>query len=55
MKIGYSCVLTARQGQSLETQREALLDAGCAAPHLHSDTISGTKWDRQAPPRHWST
>lgn len=46
MKIGYSRVSTARQGQSLETQREALLDAGCDAQHLYSDTISGTKWDR---------
>ena len=27
MKIGYSRVSTARQGQPLETQREVLLDA----------------------------
>ncbi|CNI13699.1 resolvase domain-containing protein [Mycobacterium tuberculosis] len=46
MKIGYSRVSTARQGQLLETQREALLDAGCDAQHLHSDTISGTNWSR---------
>lgn len=46
MKIGYSRVSTARQGQPFETQREALLDAGCDAQHLHSDTISGTNWSR---------
>ena len=46
MKIGYSRVSTARQGQPLETQREALLDAGCDAQHLHSDTISGSNWSR---------
>ena len=34
MKIGYSRVSTARQGQPLETQREVLLDAGCDAQHL---------------------
>ena len=36
MKIGYSRVSTARQGQPLETQREALLDAGCDAQHLQA-------------------
>ena len=46
MKIGYSRVSPARQGQPFETQREALLDAGCDAQHLHSDTISGTNWSR---------
>lgn len=46
MKIGYARVSTARQGQSLDTQREALVDAGCDAQHIYSDTISGTKWSR---------
>ncbi|MEQ3836464.1 recombinase family protein [Lawsonella clevelandensis] len=46
MKIGYARVSTARQGQSLDTQREALIDAGCDPRHLYSDTISGAKWQR---------
>lgn len=46
MKIGYARVSTARQGQSLGTQREALIDAGCDPRHLYSDTISGAKWQR---------
>lgn len=46
MKIGYARVSTARQGQPLETQREALIDAGCDPDHLYTDTISGTKWSR---------
>ncbi|MDO4665652.1 MAG: recombinase family protein [Actinomycetaceae bacterium] len=46
MRIGYARVSTARQGQSLGTQREALIDAGCDPNHLYSDTISGTKWSR---------
>ena len=46
MKIGYARVSTARQGQSLDTQREALIDAGCDPDHLCSDTISGTKRSR---------
>lgn len=37
---------TARQGQSLDTQRDALINAGCDAQHLYSDVISGTKWSR---------
>lgn len=43
MKIGYARVSTARQGQSLDTQREALLAAGCDPDYLYSDTISGAK------------
>lgn len=38
---------TARQGQSLDTQRDALINADCDAQHLYSDVISGTtgtKW-----------
>ncbi|WP_347305974.1 recombinase family protein [Corynebacterium sp. SA-MJD20WY100] len=46
MLIGYARVSTARQGQSLDTQREALLDAGCDPEHIYSDTISGAKWSR---------
>lgn len=46
MLIGYARVSTARQGQSLDTQREALIDAGCGADHIYIDTISGTKWQR---------
>lgn len=46
MLIGYARVSTARQGQSLDTQREALLDAGCDPKHIYSDTISGAKWSR---------
>ncbi|MBS4796046.1 MAG: recombinase family protein [Actinomyces sp. oral taxon 181] len=46
IKIGYARVSTARQGQSFDTQRDALMDVGCDAARLHSDTISGTKWSR---------
>lgn len=46
MKIGYARVSTARQGQSLDTQHEALINAGCDPDHLYSDTISGAKWSR---------
>lgn len=46
MLIGYTRVSTARQGQSLDTQREALVDAGCDPTHIYGDTISGTKWQR---------
>lgn len=46
MLIGYARVSTARQGQSLDTQREALIDAGCDPKHIYTDTISGTKWQR---------
>ena len=46
MRIGYTRVSTARRGQSLDTQREALVEAGCDASHLYSDTISGTKRTR---------
>lgn len=46
MQIGYARVSTSHQGQSLDTQREALIDAGCDADHIYTDTISGTKWQR---------
>lgn len=46
MLIGYARVSTSRQGQSLDTQREALIDAGCDPAHIYTDTISGTKWQR---------
>jgi len=46
VKIGYARVSTARQGESLKTQREALLAAGCDPQHIYADTISGSKWSR---------
>ena len=46
MLIGYARVSTSKQGQSLDTQREALIDAGCDENHIYTDTISGTKWQR---------
>lgn len=46
MLIGYARVSTSKQGQSLDTQREALIDAGCDPGHIYSDTISGTNWQR---------
>lgn len=46
MLIGYARVSTSRQGQSLDTQREALIDAGCDPQHIYTDTMSGTRWSR---------
>lgn len=46
MKIGYARVSTSRQDGSLETQRDALLAAGCDPKHLYGDRVSGTKWSR---------
>lgn len=46
MLVGYARVSTARQEQSLDTQREQLIDVGCDADRIFTDTISGTKWNR---------
>jgi len=46
MLIGYARVSTARQGQSLDTQREALVNAGCDPKRIYEDVISGTNWNR---------
>jgi DNA invertase len=46
VNIGYARVSTARQGESLDTQRDALLGVGCDAQHFFSDTVSGSKWQR---------
>ena len=46
MLIGYARVSTARQGESLDTQRDALLDVGCDSTHFFSDIVSGSKWQR---------
>lgn len=46
MLIGYAQVSTARQGESLDTERDALLDVGCDLQHFFSDTVSGSKWQR---------
>lgn len=46
MNIGYACVSTPKQGESLKTQREALLAAGCNPEHIYADKISGAKWSR---------
>ena len=46
MLIGYARVSTSKQEQSLDIQREALVDAGCDPQHIYTDTISGTKWQR---------
>lgn len=46
MLIGYCRVSTARQTESLDTQREALVDAGCDPNRIYQDVISGTKWSR---------
>ncbi len=44
MLIGYARVSTKRQGDSLETQRDALEDYGCGK--VFADTISGAKSER---------
>ena len=41
MKVGYARVSTARQNESLETQREALEAAGCA--RVFEDVLSGAR------------
>lgn len=46
MLIGYCRVSTARQEESLSTQREQLLAIGCDPVHVYEDVISGTKWQR---------
>ena len=46
MLIGYARVSTDRQGESLDTQRDALLAVGCDPQQFFSDTISGSKWER---------
>lgn len=46
MLIGYARVSTARQGETLDTQRDALLAVGCDSTHFFSDTVSGSKWKR---------
>lgn len=46
MLVGYARVSTSKQGQSLDTQRDDLIDAGCDPKHIYSDTISGTNWQR---------
>lgn len=46
MLIGYARVSTATQGESLKTQRQALLDSGCDPKHIYADSISGAKWSR---------
>jgi len=46
MLIGYARVSTSRQGASLKTQSEVLVDAGCDPKHIYADKISGAKWSR---------
>ena len=46
MLIGYARVSLARQGESLDTQRDALLDVGCDPMHFFTDTVSGSNWQR---------
>lgn len=46
MYVGYARVSSASQEQSLHTQREQLIDAGCDDNRIYTDTISGTKWQR---------
>lgn len=44
MKVGYARVSTKRQGESLETQRQALEAAGCA--RVFEDVLSGARASR---------
>lgn len=46
MLIGYARVSTSKRGQDLDTQRGALIEAGCDASRVYTDTIIGTKWQR---------
>lgn len=46
MLLGYARVSTARQGESLDTQRDRLVAVGCDPAHVYTDTISGTRWSR---------
>lgn len=47
MRIGYAPLSTARQGESLEAQCEALAAAGCPPEHIYTDVISGMRWRRR--------
>ena len=46
MPIGYARVSTARQGESVDTRRDALFDVGGDPTHFFSDTVFGSKWER---------
>ncbi|WP_255315503.1 recombinase family protein [Trueperella pecoris] len=46
MLVGYARVSTSLQGESLKTQREALVAAGCDPQRVYIDEISGTMWSR---------
>lgn len=39
MLIGYARVSTSRQGQTLYTQRGAIIDAGCDPKHIYSEVM----------------
>ena len=47
MLIGYARVSTSKQGQSLDTQREVLIDAGCDPNRHHLGHEMAAAWLRR--------
>lgn len=46
MKFGYARVSASHQSESIQTQHESLIGAGCDASRCYSDVISSANWQR---------